>query len=147
MENKPKGIGFSLQRITTEQFALFEENYKEGCIIRLGTNIKFGIDQKSKMIASFTGFKFECDQKPFIVIEACCHFKITDEAWNSMLNDLGDNLIAPKGFLSHLAMLTVGTTRGILFSKTESTCFNKFVLPTINVAELIKDDTTFQLDV
>lgn len=146
MENKPKSIGFSLHKITTEQFALIEENYKEGCDIRLGTNIKFGIDQKNKMIASFTGFIFECEQKPFIVIEACCHFKIKEEAWTSMLNDQGDNLVAPKGFMSHLAMLTVGTTRGILFSKTESTCFNRFVLPTINVAELVKDDTVFKLE-
>ena len=49
-----------------------------------------------------------------------------------------------KGFMQHIAMLTVGTTRGILHAKTEGTCFNKYVLPAINVAELIKDDVEFE---
>ena len=35
--------------------------------------------------------------------------------------------------------MTIGTTRGILHAKTEGTCFNKYVLPTINVTEIIKE--------
>ena len=144
MENS-RGIGFSLQKITIEQFAMVPENYQEQCNIRLVTKIKFGIDADARMIAAFTGFIFECDTKQFIILEGGCHFKIEEEAWSEMLINEGNTLKAPKGFLSHLAMLTVGTTRGILHTKTESTVFNRFVLPTINVAELIPKDLEFSL--
>ncbi len=57
-----------------------------------------------------------------------------------------NTLIVPKGLLCHLAMLTVGTSRGILHAKTEGTCFNKYVLPTINVTEIIKEDASFDFN-
>ena len=49
----------------------------------------------------------------------------------------------PSGFVCHLAMLAIGTARGVLHAKTENTLFNKYLIPTINVAELIKDDIIF----
>jgi hypothetical protein len=109
--------------------------------------MRFGVDGKEKMIAVFTAFTYESNSKPFIVIEAGCHFKIKEEAWRDMY-DLGKNTLkVAKGFLSHLTVLTVGTTRGILHTKTESTCFNRFVLPTINVSELIKEDAILPLSI
>ena len=54
-------------------------------------------------------------------------------------------LIVPKGFISHLVMISIGTTRGVLHSKTENTIYNKFLLPTINVNELIKEDVKFNI--
>jgi len=50
-----------------------------------------------------------------------------------------------KELMSHLAVITVGTCRGILHSKTEGIKFNQFYLPTINVDDLISDEVTFDL--
>jgi hypothetical protein len=55
-------------------------------------------------------------------------------------------IILPKGFVRHLAVLTVGTVRGILHTKTEGTDSNKFVLPTINVADMISDDAVLKFN-
>jgi hypothetical protein len=54
-------------------------------------------------------------------------------------------LTIPKGFLAHLAMISVGTARGILHCKTENTIFNNFVLPLVNVASMIPEDEQFEL--
>ena len=48
--------------------------------------------------------------------------------------------------MKHLSVITVGTARGVLHAKTENTPFNKFVLPTINVTELVKEDVSFDLE-
>jgi hypothetical protein len=45
-----------------------------------------------------------------------------------------------------MGMITVGTCRGILHAKTENTKFNQFLIPTINVAELIKEDSVFEFN-
>ena len=97
-------------------------------------------------IAVFSLFVFESDQKPFIIIESGCHFKIADSSWSEMYQSDTNSLKVPRGFLSHLAMLTIGTTRGVLHAKTEGTCFNKFVLPTVNVSDLIKEDVIFSFN-
>jgi hypothetical protein len=143
MENKLNNISFALKKLTTEQFAIIEDSYSETAIIRLSTNIRSGADESQKMVAVFSSFTFEADNKPFIVIEAGCHFQIEEKEWDEMLKKDTHTLIVPKGFMSHLAMLTVGTTRGILHAKTEGTCFNKFMIPPINVAEMFTENTIF----
>lgn len=143
MEKKTNSIGFSLKKVSTEQFAILEEGFNEKGKIRLNTSFRFAADDKQRYIAVFASFVFDSDEKPFLIIEASCHFSIKEPAWKEMLVSDSNSLEVPKGFLSHLVMLTVGTTRGILHAKTEGTCFNKYVLPTINVTEIIKSDTSF----
>ncbi len=69
----------------------------------------FTVNDQQKIIAVFASFIYESDQKPFIIIEAGCHFKITDSAWEGMYNIDKNSLKVPRGFLNHLTMLTVGT--------------------------------------
>ncbi len=146
MENKNQSIGFSLKKVTTEQFAIIEEGFNEKGKIRLNTSLRFAADDTKKFIAVFTSFIFDSDNKPFLKIEAGCHFSIQNPAWLEMFKPEINTLIVPKGFLTHLTMLTIGTSRGILHAKTEGTNFNKYVLPTINVTLLIKEDASFNFN-
>lgn len=87
------------------------------------------------------GFEFMQGKKIFLKIQVSCHFKIEEGSWNQFIQE--NKLIIPKSFLAHIAMITTGTTRGVLFAKTESTQFSKFIVPTLNVVELIKEDASF----
>jgi len=140
-------INFALQKITTEQFAVIEEDFEDKGDIRIGINLRFAADKNLNIISVFSSFIFELEQKPFIIIEAGCHFKIKEESWLQMYVNEENKLEVHKDFITHLAMLTIGTTRGILHSKTENTCFNKYIVPTIDVTELVKDDVVFEFKV
>lgn len=143
MDKETKEVSFALARITTEQFAILESNYCKSGEIKLQVNFRFGADKNKRIVAVFANFTFECSQKPFLVVEAGCHFSIKPESWDKMLNEAQNTLVVPMGLVQHLAMLTVGTSRGILHAKTENTVFNKFFLPTINVADLLVSDQQF----
>lgn len=139
-------VGFQLIRITTEQFALIQDVFDNSINeVSISIGVRFGLDTDKKNIASFVKVQFEQEKKPFLVAEIANHFNINEDAWNSFLGDK-DKLTLPKGFASHLLMLTVGTLRGVLHSKTENTEFNQFILPTINVIELIKDDVELDIE-
>ena len=137
-----KPIGFVFSNIVTEQFATIEENYTEGKEINISTRLRLGKHDDDKEVAVFTLFKFEIEKQPFIIIETGCRFKIEQSAWNSFIHE--DKMIIPQGFIIHLAMLAIGTVRGILHAKTEGTIFNRFVLPTIDVTGLVKEDFVFE---
>ncbi|HNX21221.1 MAG TPA: hypothetical protein PKG88_02555 [Bacteroidales bacterium] len=145
MKNENTKIGFALKTIKTEQFAIFEENYASKKETGLTTEIQFKIDQKNSQIGVFLTLEFFQMKKVFIKIQVSCHFKINEESWICFANKNESKVIIPKEFLAHLAMITVGTTRGILFSKIEGTPFSIFIVPTINVAEMIKGDAIFDL--
>jgi hypothetical protein len=146
MKKKENSIGFALSKVSTEQFAVIEDGFNNKGNIGLNTSLRFAADKKQRYVAVFASFTFYSDQSPFLIIEAGCHFSIKEAAWKEMLEAESKTLTVPKGFLCHLAMLTIGTTRGILHAKTEGTCFNKYVLPAINVTEIIKGDASFNLD-
>ena len=143
MENTQ--VGFALKGIKTEQFAIFEENYSPKKETSLGTELQFKLDQNNKQIAVFLGFEFLQGKKVFLKIQVSCHFKIEESSWSSLIQE--NKLIVPKGFLAHLAMITTGTSRGVLFAKTEATPFSTFIVPTLNVAEMIKEDVLFDIAV
>ncbi|REG87870.1 hypothetical protein [Winogradskyella sediminis] len=143
MSNK---IGFSLKKITTEQFAIIESAFKEGEDVQFSVNAKYGINEKDKMVAVFVSPAFYQDKKAFLVLEIACHFKIVDDAWESFKNKDKTKLTIPVDFMRHLIMLTIGTARGVLHSRTENTPFNNFLMPTINVTEIVKSGVAFNLE-
>lgn len=141
---KMESIGFALFTIKTEQFAILEENYspkkKE---IDFFTDLEVKISEESKQIIIYAGFTFKQAKKSFIKIQVSCHFEIKEDAWDSYVKE--KKIIFPKAFIAHLVMISVGTARGILHAKTEGTRFNEFILPTINVNELVNKDAEFDL--
>ena len=147
MDKKVNNISFALARITTEQFAVIENNFDDKAEIKIHINFRFAADNKKKLVGVFSSFVFEANDKQFLIIEGGCHFAIAPDSWDEMLDTQENRLIVPKGFLQHMAVITVGTTRGILHAKTENTLFNKFHLPTINVANMIKEDSTFNFEI
>ena len=143
MKEENNKVGFTLKGIKTEQFAIFEENYSPKKETGLGTELQFRLDQANRQIGVFLGVEFTQVKKVFLKIQVSCHFKIEDSSWNAFIEE--SQLTVPKGFLAHLAMITTGTSRGVLFSKTEGTPFSRFMIPTLNVGEMIHEDVTFDI--
>lgn len=145
MNNENTKVGFILQGIKCEQFAVLEENFSPKKETQLGTQLELKLDQTNKQIGVFFGLEFVQSKKTILKIVVSCHFKIKDESWNNFMQKDEPKLIVPKGFLAHLATITVSTTRGVLFAKTEGTKFAKFLVPLLNVTEIINEDVTFNL--
>ncbi len=143
MEKQNTQVVFVLQGIKTEQFAFFEENYAPKKETGLGTELQFKLDKTNKQIAVFLGFEFFQSKKVVLKIQVSCHFRIEESSWTSLIQK--NKLIVPKSFLAHLAIMSTDTTRGILFAKTESTVFSKFIIPPLNVTEMIKEDALFDM--
>jgi len=140
MENRNHPLGFALRKITTEQFATVAEAVAEGKEIGIKASLRFGVDQEHHIIANFSKFEFDQEEKPILIIEVGCQFEVDPSSWGELKSNETEGVTLPKGFAAHLAMLTVGTTRGVLHAKTEKTPFNQLLLPTINVASMIKED-------
>lgn len=134
---------YALNGIKTEQFAIVEENYAPKKSTNLGTAIQFKLDQTKKQIAVFLTHEFVQGKNIFLKIQVSCHFKLEENSWNSFIKK--NKIVVPKGFLAHLATITTGTSRGVLFAKTESTPFTKYIIPTQNVAEMINEDAVFEI--
>jgi len=137
-------FGFSLTRISTEQFATFEENLKENVEVKQSITVGIGHDFKNKQIGIFTKASFEQDS-PFLVIEAGCHYRIKDETWENLKTDAGTYIVSKKN-IQQLVLLSLVTMRGILHAKTENTPLNKYFIISFNISDLIKEDYIIEVD-
>lgn len=151
MKKVNKNISFALRGIKTEEFAIIEESFisNKNYEIKYSLNTEFNIPKNSlRNITCLTMFKLSMNEQPFIKIKVSCLFEIAQESWDSVIISEDDNIIIPKNFADHIVVLTLGATRGVLHSKTEGTEFNKYYIPTINVAELNKgvDKITLKLN-
>jgi len=140
MESGKPSLGFKINKIETEQFAVIEEAFLENEKVLFNYGFSFGTDQKLKIIGAFASFRFLTNDKPFLILKAGCYFSTSDDLWDSFKIKDSNQLKLNKDFLCHLMMIAVGTSRGILHAKTENTLFNKFVIPTLNIEESIKED-------
>ncbi|NJD23309.1 MAG: hypothetical protein FIA82_11670 [Melioribacter sp.] len=139
--SEKKSVTFNLFKVSTEQFAIVGEPPIENEAVNVTTNFRFGIDPSERKVAVFSRFTFlNSNNSPFLTVEGACHFQIVEKDWSDLFDANNNTLKLPKGFAAHLFMICVGTTRGILHTKTESTPFNKFFIPLINVSELVVSD-------
>lgn len=145
MEYNNQNIGFLLKGIKVEQFATFEKNFKENQDnVDLSTSVQLKLEQNNKQLGIFMHFEFNQKLKPILKIVVSCHFGIKEDNWNQLIRE--EAIIIPKEFATYLAMLTVSTSRGILFAKTEGTPFSKFILPLLDIAKIFKEDIAFSLE-
>lgn len=139
-----EGVGFLLKAIKTEQFATFPEFYSKKKNVGLTTNLEYKVSTENKQVGVFATFAFDQTKKVFLKIQVSCHFEISADAWSKFLTE--SKIVLPKDFMTHIAILTIGTARGVLHSRTEGTQFNQYILPTLDIRGLISKDVEFELN-
>lgn len=141
--DKNKNISFRLLNIVTEQFATFElENLQD--VNELKSDLQFSINPENRVVTCRMKFQFLQEKQPIIVLTVLCNFEIELNSWKT--NVASDkNIILPKHFLEHLCVITVGTSRGVMHTKTENTPYNKYIIPTLNVKNLVDKDVVFKI--
>ena len=140
IKQENKAIGFAFRGIKTEQFAIVENDFDNKTPVGGGLQVKFGVNVQECTVAQFSRFTFEQDGKPIMIIEVSCHFAIEPENFKSINNPELNQVVLPKEFAAHLVSITVGATRGVLHTKVENTIFNQFLIPLVNVTEVVRED-------
>lgn len=141
--NTKKNVSFRLLNIVTEQFATFEvENIPENNDLK--SELQFSINPENRIVACRMKFQFLHENQTIVVLTVVCNFDIEADSWNNTIVS-NKKITLQKHLLEHLCVITVGTARGILHAKTENTFFNKFMIPTLDVSNLVEKDVVFEI--
>lgn len=145
-EERNLPIEFQIAGIETEQFAVMEEAYKQGEDVGLNIGLQFSVHSEHKGIGVHFNLQFRHKEAIFIQLKTVCFFEIMVDNWDSLLEDDEKKIKLPKGFASHLSVITVGTTRGVLYEKLRNLPpFDQFILPTINVSKILEEDVLLDI--
>lgn len=130
-------IRFNMSKIAINQFAIVNDNC-QGKDITLSTELKFQYSEETRQISCEVGYRFTSGTELFLILKSQCDFVIHPDDWKKFKRE--DEIAIPKHVMELLAVHTIGTSRGILFCKTEGTPFANLMIPPINVAGMMKDE-------
>lgn len=144
MKKKDEEISFKLVRIEEKQFSVFEDGINSEQINQK-VGVGFNVDIENNIIASAIHYLLEAVDKPFINIEVVCYFELIAKDFKKLLKS-DKRVEIPSGFAKHLANISAGTTRGILFANTKDTPFNSYYMSLINLTEFIEDNIEIEIE-
>lgn len=131
-------LQFQLVKIDAPQFAIINDGEFSNPL-QINFELNFAVDNSFTSIKNALKIVFLNSSEPVMQLVVECYYAISKESWQEMTQQ-DNTIIVPVGFLQHLATITVGTARGVLFAKTVETNLDKYVLPLVNVIEMVKND-------
>ena len=137
-------IGFIIHKIETKQFAILSEELDES-ELTITSGVAFGIDEDNRIIRAMFKYEFISKDKVILILEVYLDFQIEEKCFGKQIK-IKDSLVIPKDFATHLAMIAVGTARGILHEKTNGTKLNEFLMPPIDLTASIDEDIAFKFE-
>lgn len=139
-------LGFAFTGLRTLSFATIDAAYKKSGEVNLFTSLGFGLDINDHTITCKARFTFEKKKdQPFLILEVQALFEVSENDFLSKVKQEDNNYLIAQGLAIHFAVLTVGSARGVLHAKTEGGPYNEYLLPTIDVKEMIPEDIIFKL--
>lgn len=138
-------LQFSIKSISTDEFATIKNCYSEQEQVGIETGYGYAVNPEEHALFVNFSLMFKCKENPFIILKVSCGFEIEQSDFQKLEDRENKKITVPKGFLTHLTVLTIGTARGILHAKLEKSGFEQFILPTLNIADMIKEDMEFEL--
>lgn len=136
-------IPFKLVHIEEIQFSVFQENLDSNRVIEENVGFGFGTHLADRTIITTFQYVLKIEDKPLLKIEVACYFEVERRSFDKFYEN--KKKVLPVGFARHLAMITIGTTRGILFANTKNTSLNPYFIGLLNIEEIITKDVEIEI--
>lgn len=144
MSAKELPIPFKIIKVEEHQFSSFEDTLALDEPIQQHVGFGFGADIDNHTIAVAMEFVLHKKDIPLLKQEITCYFGIDPIVFKEELNQ-GNQLVLPCSFGKHLAMITTGTARGVLFANTKTSPFNQYLIGLINIDKMFNEDILIEI--
>lgn len=147
MTESNNGISFQLEGVRLFEFNKDEDKF-DGNLnsVSLSFNPKYSaisLDDNSILCSIVVDF-FQ-NETNFMNIDAGCVFRIKEDSWDTMIEKENNLIRIPIDFAYNMLSLTIGTIRGILFSNTTGTKFERMPLPAISIDGFLDNDVEIRI--
>lgn len=139
-------VKFALKSIRVEEFATGKREGIELSGVRLQNEFAFGLNIPDHVIQVTHKVVFEFQERPFVTLQVRCGFDVEPTDFARIATPQDNQVKIPQAIMLHFCNITTGTARGILHAKLDDTEFSEYMLPIINLEQMVKSDVVFMLD-
>ncbi|MBP3419986.1 MAG: hypothetical protein J6K74_05320 [Marinifilaceae bacterium] len=138
MEKREVQISYRIVKAETKQFAIFPDKLKVGEEIKINAQFNFAANVEERSLACTSTINYMQNDQVIMVAQFSLIFAMPAETFIAF--EVPEGWSVPVQFLRHLAMETSTTMRGVLIAKCEGTPVSGIILPTFNMAAVIKEN-------
>lgn len=134
-------IKYNFVDIKINQFAFFPDKFVGDDKMELKVDLEISSHIDLNKDSSILKYKVRVEvcqkENVFMLIESECFFSLTLDSWEKTEDS---KFKLPLSFMRHLALLSIGAIRGIIYSKTEDIKSKGLVLQSIDISKLVNSD-------
>lgn len=129
---------FQISQVAVEQFATFSIPPTDSNRTNVDITLDISLNDERKFINCTLKVIIKIVDEIIITLQVKCTYSVKSENWDQIF--LQDENSQEKFvlLLNDIADQTLATSRGILYSKTEGTLHNRYLLPIFDLGESIK---------
>ena len=137
-------IPYRIVQIVTSKFEQHSDSFEVGPDIKMSSGYNFAVNDVAHRVRCESVYKYLQKDVELLDLNLVCVFEVEPSAFNALKN--GIDITIPVEFLRYMATICVGTARGIIHARTESTPLSNIVLPPINLVEVIKEPLVVKIN-
>lgn len=136
-------LSHSLNNFIIEKFLLVEpdKGMFSDNMIEIGAliNLNFKANIEKNIIQVYIEFEANhaIEGKSLLLLNLALITEFTVTNINNIIASNEDIYKLPKGFLTNLASVAYSTARGIIFAKTQGSYLNRYILPLVDMNQII----------
>jgi len=130
-------IPYRIVQIVTSKFEQHSDSLEIGPDIQVNSGYNFAVNDDAHRVRCESVYKYLQNDVELLDLILVCIFEVESNAFNALKNE--NEITIPVEFMRYMATICVGTARGIIHARTESTPLSNIVLPPINLVEIIKE--------
>ena len=135
---KLEKIGYRILNIQTNQFATFPMPAEAGLImsnLNLNTSFSYGIAHSDRVFTCKLEILLGYEDSPLLKIETQATYLLHEDYFKELIEN--GQFRMPVLDVENFSSILYGATRGILLCKLENTAIKSFILPPINLYQII----------
>lgn len=129
-------IPYRIERIVTNQFAIFPDKFLNKENVAVDFNLNFGVGDHISPLKNTTTVHYTQNGELLLVLEITCLYVISEEGLDA-IRKVGR---IPVDFLRYMGSFSIGIARGIIHARTEGTVLSPVILPPVNLNTSIDKD-------
>lgn len=137
-------IPFRIVQIVTSTFEQHSASFEVGIDIQINSGYNFAVNEIAHRVRCESLYTYLQNEVEILNLKLVCIFEVEPSAFFALKKD--NSITVSVEFLRYMATISVGTARGIIHARTESTPLSNVVLPPINLVEIIKEPLVVIID-
>lgn len=136
-------LKYRILNFEVPEFAIIKPEPDVDAKYAYNVGVEIGLSPENRMMKFKFTFRFLQQEELCFLIALETELEIEADSWDTIATP--EKVAIPRDAIMHIATVTIGAARGILFERLRNSPWQRFLMPPIEINDLIKSEMVFDV--